>query len=118
MQGCNRRLWGSGKVRCRGLAKNATRAFTALASGRGSETAQFGNMDELGRAAHEGGVFVRGTKPVEGFDRGRSALASLQFAEPEQGEPVRVWLIGHQLARAPAFALGSGCRQDSDVDVR
>lgn len=29
--GVVKRLWGFGKVRYRGLAKNATRAFTALA---------------------------------------------------------------------------------------
>jgi transposase, IS5 family len=29
--GVVKRLWGYGKVRCRGLYKNATRAFTALA---------------------------------------------------------------------------------------
>jgi IS5 family transposase len=32
--GVVKRLWGFGKVRYRGLVKNATRAFTALAAGQ------------------------------------------------------------------------------------
>jgi hypothetical protein len=63
-----------------------------------------GNTDERIRAAQDGSVDVSSANQVEESDLGRSALG-LQFAEPEQGEPVRVWLSGHQLARALALAF-------------
>jgi hypothetical protein len=46
---------------------------------------------------------------VEGFDRFRSALARLKFAEPEQGEPVRVGLTGHELGGGGPDVRPDGC---------
>lgn len=74
-----------------------------------------GNRDEPSHTANEGGGFMSTANQVEGFDGLRSTLARLKFAEPEQGEPVRVGLTGHELARAPALTLGPAAAHEAAV---
>jgi hypothetical protein len=71
-----------------------------------------GNTDERIRAAHDGSVYVSSANQVSDFAPWCSALG-LQFAEPEQGEPVRVGLTGHELARTLALTFGPAATHEA-----